>query len=81
MPSTLHRYLKYLHKGAIHYIIGDPNPFNHCNFAFSLDSHQMPCGHLFSITILVNDHPNPTSSHPLEPSYFNPSSFQSIASS
>lgn len=38
IPSTLHRCLKYLHKGIVHCIIGDPNPFNHCNSAFVLDS-------------------------------------------
>lgn len=67
IPSTLHRCLKYLHKGTVHCIIGDPNPFSHCNSTFAPDSSQMPYGHLFSITVLVNNHPGSTSSCSLEP--------------
>lgn len=81
MPSTLHMYLKCLYKVTIHYIIVDPNPFSHCNSIFSLDSPQMPYGHLLTITILVNDYPYSTSSHSLEPSSLTLSPIQSIASS
>lgn len=67
VPSTLHRCLKYLHKGTVHCIIGDPNPFSYYNLAFAPDSPQMPCGHLFLIIFLMNNHPRSTSSCSLEP--------------
>lgn len=55
--STLHWCLKYLHNVTIHYIIGDPNPFRHCNLSFSHESSQIPCGHILHVTILMNHHP------------------------
>lgn len=49
---TLHRCMKYLHKVMVYCIIGNPNPFSHCNFTFSPKSPQMPCGHFFLSPLL-----------------------------
>jgi len=68
VPYALHKYLKYLHMGVVYCIVGDLNPLNHCNSSFSPKFSHMLCGFLFLITILVNDHPESTSSHSLEPS-------------
>lgn len=63
VSSTLHRCLKDLHNRTIHCIIGDPNPFNHYNLAFSPKSPQMQFGHIFPIIVLINDHPHLVLSH------------------
>lgn len=32
VPSTYHNLLKYIHNGVVHYVLGDENPYSHCNY-------------------------------------------------
>lgn len=43
----------------MHCIIGNLNPFSHCNFYFLLECPRMPCGNLFPFIVLENNNPNP----------------------
>lgn len=36
IPLTYHNYLKYIHDGMVHCVLGDENPYSHCNYAHLL---------------------------------------------
>lgn len=62
VPCALHRCMKYLNNSRVHCIIDDPNPFS-VTLLFPHGSSQNPCVCIFLVTILMNDHPNSTSSY------------------
>lgn len=47
VPSTYHNCLKYIHEGVVHYVLGDDNPYSHCNIVAISDEISLPSTHFF----------------------------------
>lgn len=58
--STYHKYLKFIHEGVLHYILGNENIYSYCNSTHLPNDITFPSTHFCTIPIpksevLVND--------------------------
>lgn len=49
--STYHNCLKYIHDGIVHYVLGDDNPYSHCNIARISNEITLPLTHFFMTSL------------------------------
>jgi len=51
VPLTYHNCLKYIHNGIVHCVLGDDNPYSHCNTTGIPDEITLPSTHFFMISL------------------------------
>jgi len=53
VPSTYHNYLKYIQDGVVHYVLGDENPYSHCNHTHISGEIALPSTHYFTLPMVL----------------------------
>lgn len=48
VPSTYHNCLKVIHEGIVHCVLGDENPYSHCNTTHLPNDTALPSTHFFT---------------------------------
>lgn len=52
VPSTYHNCIKYIHSGVVHYVLGDKNPYSHCNYVYFSRETMLASTHYFTSSVV-----------------------------